>query len=92
MLHCYNFFTVNRKIILTKAALTGVFLSLFLQFAEISFVAFGGCFGFWFLFVGGGGFCGVFWLACVLEVVGIFLFLWGLLFCFVCFLLTPRMT
>lgn len=56
VLHFYNFFTVNRKITRAKAALTGVFLSLFLQFAEISLMTF----GVFFL------------LACVLEVVRFF--------------------
>lgn len=32
---------MNRKITRAKAALTGVFLSLFLQFAEISLMTFG---------------------------------------------------
>lgn len=42
MLHSHNIFPANEKITLTKATLVGVSLSLFLQFAEISFMAFRG--------------------------------------------------
>lgn len=79
MLHCYNVFTVNRKITLTKAALAGVFLSLFLQFAEISFMAFR-IWGFFKL---------VFWRLWDFFFVG---FVVVVVLFFVCVLLTSRMT